>query len=160
MYGYGYRYPKVKRRLEHLYDDPDYKVKWARAADLNKTLDRKNPWITHLKDKGYLEQVKSIMQKAAAEYRATHPSSEKYKTALSRRLARIEKAAKDYLTPEILATLPQQKFTDADVQAVLNDIEKEIKAIRSIIGAQPVIAKGYGYGKFGLGHHVGEGYFY
>jgi hypothetical protein len=71
------------------------------------------------------------MRESAAKYRAAHLPTEKYKTALSKRLARLEKA-KTYLSDDILAQLPK-KHEAADVQAVFKDLEHEINTIKTIL---------------------------
>jgi hypothetical protein len=57
-----------------------------------------------------------------------------------------------------LKELPLKKFDAEDVKDVLKDLQREINTIKSIIGEQPVVAKGYG--RYGLGHDEGYGYGY
>jgi hypothetical protein len=47
MYGYGYRYPRVPRVT--VYEDPNYRFKWVRAAIGNRAVAAKSPLIAHLK---------------------------------------------------------------------------------------------------------------
>jgi hypothetical protein len=52
MYGYGYLYPRVPKKVESLYADPKYRFKWVRAAIGNRAVAAKSPWIAHLKQSG------------------------------------------------------------------------------------------------------------
>jgi hypothetical protein len=42
MYGYGYRYPRVPRKVEVLYEDPEYQYKWVRTAVMNRCATRRS----------------------------------------------------------------------------------------------------------------------
>jgi hypothetical protein len=92
MYGYCYRYPRVPRRVEALYTDPEYQYKWARAAIMNKAVAARSPWLKFLRDNHYLEKVGDLLRKAAAEYRAIHPYTEKDKTIARRRRTKLQRA--------------------------------------------------------------------
>jgi uncharacterized Fe-S radical SAM superfamily protein PflX len=114
MYGYGYRYPKVKRKVEVLYKDPEYMYQWARAAVLNQALANKNPWISFLRSKNAFQDIGKKMKQYAQEYRATHYLQglpEKVKKAAQRRLDKLLLARNEYLTPDILSRLPANKYT-------------------------------------------------
>jgi hypothetical protein len=69
MYGYGYRYPRVPRKIEALYDDPRYRFKWVRAAIGNRAVASKSPWIAHLQKAGVFKTISEILRKEALEYR-------------------------------------------------------------------------------------------
>jgi hypothetical protein len=61
MYGYGYRYPRVPRVA--LYEDPNYRFKWVRAAVGNRAIAAKSPWIAHLKQKGVFDKISQLLVK-------------------------------------------------------------------------------------------------
>jgi vacuolar-type H+-ATPase subunit I/STV1 len=134
--GYGYRYPKRKRRLtvetyypENVYPDV------IRAATFNRALARKNDWIQHLKTSGFYDEVRKLLQKARATYKPKDPA--KRAAVLSRELTKLQ-AQLNLLEKEKTAkTLEDEykkrygeKFKDLSYEDVLKD---KIDRLRSEI---------------------------
>jgi hypothetical protein len=96
MYGYGYRYPRVPRRVEAHYTDPEYRYKWTRAAIMNKAVAARSPCFKFLRENGYFDDIRRLLRKAAAEYRGepTHGFTDKDKTIASKRKTKLENAIK------------------------------------------------------------------
>jgi hypothetical protein len=182
MYGYGYRYPKVRVNYEKLYSDPEYQYNWAKAAILNKGVAARSPWIAFLKKNHYLDQVGEILRKAGEEYRSLYGVSDKAKTAARRRKTKIERALAAVRNPDIQRHLAQEygnKFSNDYVNAAISSLQSELDHIRTLLEwegptvptrppgyVEPVVqqqqeqqqlqpAKGYGL-RSGLGY----GYFY
>jgi hypothetical protein len=70
MYGYCYRYPRVPRKVEISYDDPEYRRKWARSAIMKRGVASNSRWIQFLRKKGTLDEIADKLRKAGEEYRA------------------------------------------------------------------------------------------
>jgi hypothetical protein len=131
--GYGYRYPKRKRRLtvetyypEKLYPDV------IRAAAFNRAIAMENPWLKHLRKSGFYDKVRNLLQEAKASYKPKDP--EKRAKVLARELTKLqaelnilqkEKAAK-LLAPEYAQTLGK-KYTDLTYETVLDDKIKRLQ---------------------------------
>jgi hypothetical protein len=65
LYGYGYRYPRAKRKtIEVLYPK-----EYAKAAIFNKAVAANNNWVQFLKLNGYYDDIRSILQEASQKYR-------------------------------------------------------------------------------------------
>jgi hypothetical protein len=91
MYSYGYRYPRVPRKVEILYDDPQYRRQWARSAVMNRGIAAKSPWIAFLRQSGTLDEIADKLRKAVEQNRALYGVKPNYKTAAERRRTKIEK---------------------------------------------------------------------
>jgi hypothetical protein len=136
MYGYGYRYPRVPRKFEVVYEDPNYCYKWARSALMNRGVAQHSPWIQFLRDNHYLEQVSNILRKAGEEYRTIHDVKPKYKIAAERRKTKIEKALTAVQDPEIHNLLRAEfgdKFNNAYIADAVNALKKELDHLNMLI---------------------------
>jgi hypothetical protein len=182
MYGYGYRYPRVPKRVEALYADPNYRFKWVRAAIGNRAVASKSPWIAHLKQAGVYDQIRDLLRKEAIKYRidkgGLKPSTKKSIEQRIVKLQRAVEALKDQALLDKVATDLGNKYNKQYVDSTLKRLEEEIENLQStleweppeeqqlLVQAQPQQetqkttkkkAKGYGL-LSGLGY--GYGYFY
>jgi hypothetical protein len=137
-YGYGYRYPRVPRRVEALYSDPEYKYKWARAAIMNKAVAARSPWLKFLRENGYFDQIRDLLRRAAAQYRGdpTHGFTEKDKTIATRRRTELDKAIEALSDAEIRKRLASEfgaKFDPAYAEANIKRLQEEIARLNAII---------------------------
>jgi ATP-dependent Lon protease len=131
--GYGYRYPKRKRRLtvetyypEKLYPDV------IRAATFNRAIAMENPWLKHLRKSGFYDEVRKLLQKARETYQPKDPA--KRARVLSRELTKLQ-AQLNLLEKEKTAkTLEKEykqkygeKFEDLTYEKVLDDKIKRLQ---------------------------------
>jgi hypothetical protein len=134
--GYGYRYPKRRRRLtvetyypENVYPDV------IRAATFNRALAKKNTWIQHLEDSGFYDKVRNLLQEARKTYKPKDPA--KRAKVLSRELTKLQ-AQLNLLEKEKIAKSLEneykkrygEKFEDLTYETVLDD---KIKRLRNEI---------------------------
>jgi hypothetical protein len=171
MYGYGYRYPRVPRKIETLYEDPKYRTKWVRAAIGNRSVAAKSPWIQHLKQSGVFDTIRDLLRKEAIAYRQRQGVKESTKKGAERRIVKLQRAIdalKDQAVLQNVATDLGSKYNSAYVDATIKRLEDEIKNLNAMLSFKPEqqpVAKGYGllsglgYG-YGYGDDEGYGYFY
>jgi hypothetical protein len=138
--GYGYRYPKRKRRLavetyypENVYPDV------IRAATFNHALARKNPWIEHLEKSQFYDKVRQLLQEARKTYKPKDPA--KRAKVLDRELTKFQ-AQLNFLEKEKIAKSLEkeynkrygEKFKDLTYEKVLDDkiarLQNEIARIQ------------------------------
>jgi hypothetical protein len=138
--GYGYRYPKRKRRLtvETYYPEKVY-PDVIRAATFNRALALENPWLKHLRTSGFYDEVRKLLQKARATYKPKDPA--KRAKVLSRELTKLQ-AQLNLLEKEKVAKSLEneyrkrygEKFTDLPYEKVLDDkiarLQNEIARIQ------------------------------
>jgi hypothetical protein len=170
MYGYGYRYPRVPRRIEALYEDPKYRAKWVRAAIGNRAVAAKSPWIQHLKKAGVFKTIGNLLRKEALEYRRNQGGvKESTKKGAERRIVKLQRAIdalKDQALLQNVASDLGNKYDLAYVAATIKRLEAEINSLNEMLKWKPEqqqpVAKGYGL-LSGLGYGYGDegyGYFY
>jgi hypothetical protein len=134
--GYGYRYPKRKRRLtvETYYPEKVY-PDVIRAATFNRAIALENPWLKHLRQSGFYDEVRKLLQKARETYQPKDPA--KRAAVLGRELTKLQ-AQLNLLEKEKTAkTLEKEykkkygeKFEDLTYETVLDD---KIKRLRNEI---------------------------
>jgi hypothetical protein len=125
--GYGYRYPKRKRRLtvETYYPEKVY-PDVIRAATFNRALAKKNPWIEHLDSSGFYTKVRELLQEARKTYKPKDPA--KRAKVLDRELTKLQ-AQLNLLEKEKIAKSLEdeykkrygEKFKDLTYETVLDD---------------------------------------
>jgi hypothetical protein len=138
--GYGYRYPKRKRRLTvETYYPQDVYPDVIRAATFNRALARKNDWIQHLHDSGFYTKVRDLLQEARKTYKPKDPA--KRAKVLGRELTKLQ-AQLNLLEKEKIAKSLEneykkrygEKFADLPYETVLNDkiarLQNEIARIQ------------------------------
>jgi hypothetical protein len=182
MYGYGYRYPRVPKRVEALYADPNYRFKWVRAAIGNRAVAAKSPWIAHLKQAQVYDKIRDLLRDEAVKYRLKQgglkPSTKKSIEQRIVKLQRAVEALKDQALIDRVAGDLGNKYDKRYVDSTLKRLEEEIANLQDtleweppeeqqlLVQAQPQQetqkttkkkAKGYGL-LSGLGY--GYGYFY
>jgi hypothetical protein len=182
MYGYGYRYPRVPKRVEALYADPNYRFKWVRAAIGNRAVAAKSPWIAHLKQAQVYDKIRDLLRDEAVKYRLKQgglkPSTKKSIEQRIVKLQRVVEALKDQALIDRVAGDLGNKYDKRYVDSTLKRLEEEIANLQDtleweppeeqqlLVQAQPQQetqkttkkkAKGYGL-LSGLGY--GYGYFY
>jgi hypothetical protein len=138
--GYGYRYPRRRRKLtvETYYPESAH-PELIRAAVFNRAIAKKNPWIEHLEKSKFYENVRNLLQQARATYKPKDPA--KRAKTLARELTKLqaelnvlqkEKTARS-LAPEYAQTLGK-KYTDVTYDTVLGDkiarLQNEIARIQ------------------------------
>jgi hypothetical protein len=171
MYGYGYRYPRVPRRVEALYADPEYRFRWTRAAIGNRAVAAKSPWIQHLKKSGVFETIGKLLREEAIKYRENQGGvKESTKKSARQRIVKLERAIealKDQANLSRVQTDLGSKYNPAYVNASIKRLEAEIKSINDMLNWKPKeqqlqpVAKGYGLlSGLGYGEGYGEGYGY
>jgi hypothetical protein len=131
--GYGYRYPRRRRKLTvETYYPESAQPELIRAAVFNRAIAQKNDWIQHLKSSGFYDEVRKLLQKARATYKPKDPT--KRARTLARELTKLqaelnilqkEKAARS-LAPEYAQTLGK-KYTDLTYDTVLDDKIKRLQ---------------------------------
>jgi uncharacterized small protein (DUF1192 family) len=89
--GYGYRYPRRRRKLtvETYYPEavqPDL----VRATVFNRAIAKKNDWITFLRSNDYFNKIRELLKDATAKYRAQKPLTEKGQKSLQRHLTKLQ----------------------------------------------------------------------
>jgi hypothetical protein len=113
IYGYGYRYPRRKRKVsvETYIGDKEDQQAWAKAAVFNKAIAEQNPWVQHLRKTKTYDPVNPEKRKKALARRMTHIGQE------------VEVIDKDYpdLQKDYTYTIP---YNDAKQKAV-NKLVKE-----------------------------------
>jgi hypothetical protein len=138
--GYGYRYPKRKRRLTvETYYPESLHPQVIKAAAFNRALAKKNPWIEHLEKSHFYENVRKLLQEARKSYKPKDP--EKRARTLARELTKLqaqlnilqkEKAAKS-LEP-LYKKKYGEKFEDLTYEDVLDEkivrLQNEIARIQ------------------------------
>jgi hypothetical protein len=168
MYGYGYRYPRVPRKVEALYANPKYRAKWVRAAIGNRAVAAKSPWIQHLKQSGVFETISNLLRTEALKYRQNQGVvKESTKKVAQQRIVKLQRAIealKDQAILQNVASDLGSKYNPAYVDAAINRLEAEIKSLNEMLNWKPQqqqqpVAKGYGL-LSGLGYDEGYGYFY
>jgi hypothetical protein len=111
MYGQGYRYPRRKRQLTvQTYYPPEAQPALVRAAVFNRAIAGKNPWLQFLHSGDYFNRIRTILKEAAAEYRKTHPVTEKQRKNLERQSTRLQ-AELNILQNELQNKRLAQEFT-------------------------------------------------
>jgi uncharacterized small protein (DUF1192 family) len=138
--GYGYRYPRRRRKLTvETYYPESVQPELIRAAVFNRAIAKKNDWIQHLHDSSFYDNVRKLLQAAKATYKPKDPA--KRAKILNRELTRLqaelnilqkEQAARS-LAPEF-AQILGKKYTDLKYEDVLKDkitwLQKEIARIQ------------------------------
>jgi hypothetical protein len=172
MYGYGYRYPRVPRRVEALYADPEYRFKWTRAAIGNRAVAAKSPWIQHLKQSGVFNTIRDLLRKEALEYRRKQGGvKESTKKGARQRIVKLQRAIealKDQANLSRVQADLGSKYNPDYVTASIKRLEQEIDNLNALLNWQPEgqqqlqpVAKGYGLlSGLGYGEGYGEGYGY
>jgi hypothetical protein len=160
MYGYGYRYPRVPRLP--VYEDPNYRFKWVRAAIGNRAVASKSPWLQYLRENKVLEQVGNILRKAGEEYRKQYGLKESTRKGARQRVTKLQRAIealKDENLLKIVSADLGSRYNPDYVKATIARLDAEVNRLKQIIGEQQ---KASGYGLLsGLGNdEEGYGYFY
>jgi uncharacterized small protein (DUF1192 family) len=138
--GYGYRYPKRRRKLTvQTFYSPEVQPDVIRAATFNRSIAKKNPWIQHLEKSHFYDKVRKLLQKARANYKPKDP--EKRAKVLARELTKLQ-AQLNILEKEKAAKSLEieynkrygEKFKDLPYETVLNDkiarLQNEIARIQ------------------------------
>jgi hypothetical protein len=174
MYGYGYRYPRVPRKVEVLYEDPKYRAKWVRAAIGNRAVAAQSPWIKHLRQSGVFETIKNLLRQEAVKYRQSQGVKESTRKGAERRIVKLQRAIdalKDQAIIQNVASQLGNKYNPAYVEATIKRLEEEINNLNAMLNFKPApqpqpqqpVAKGYGLLSglgYGYGEDEGYGYFY
>jgi hypothetical protein len=138
VYGYGnvgmgYRYPRRARKA--VIADP---MKWARAAIYNKGVVEENPWVQHLKKKGVYDKIRALLQEAKKDYVPKNP--EKRRESLMRQMENLQDEY-NVIAADYPILRQGYKYTampyDLARQAVLDKLDKRIKAIAKELGIGP-----------------------
>jgi hypothetical protein len=141
MYGYGYLYPRVPRKVEALYDDPKYRYKWVRAAIGNRAVAAKSPWIVHLKQAGVYDKIRDLLQKEAIKYRINQgglkPSTKKSMEQRIVKLQRAVEALQDQALLDKVASDLGNKYSKNYVDASLKRLQEEIAKLQATLEWQP-----------------------
>jgi hypothetical protein len=136
MYGYGYHYPRVPRKVEAVYTDPDYRYKWFRAATMNRSVAANSPWIAFLRQRGSLQKIADELRSAGAQYRALYGVKLKYKTAATKRKTKIEnaiKAIEDEKIKERLRTEFGDNLKEPYIADTIKTLQKELAHLQMLI---------------------------
>jgi hypothetical protein len=176
MYGYGYRYPRVPRRVEALYADPEYRFRWTRAAIGNRAVAAKSPWIAHLKQSGVFDTIRDLLRKEAVNYRikqgGVKDTTKKGAKQQITKLQRAIEALKDQANLSRVQAELGSKYSQDYVNDSIKRLEQEIANLNALLNWQPPgqqqqqqqqqsVAKGYGLlSGLGYGEGYGEGYGY
>jgi hypothetical protein len=176
MYGYGYRYPRVPRKVEALYEDPAYRFKWVRAAIGNRAVAAKSPWIQHLKESKAFEKISKILRDEAINYRVKQGGvKESTKKGAKQRIVKLQRAIealKDQALLKNVASDLGNKYDPAYITASIDRLQAEINSLNKLLTWKPegqeqqqlvpvTTTTGSGYGLLsGLGYGEGYGYFY
>jgi hypothetical protein len=99
LYGYGYRYPRAKRKVIEL----EYPEDYLKAAVFNKGVAANNNWVQFLKFNGYYDKIRTLLQEASQKYRQSGLAKqysaedvEEMKEAKKRKLLAQVEAIKKY----------------------------------------------------------------
>jgi hypothetical protein len=138
--GYGYRYPKRKRRLTvETYYPESVQPEVIRAATFNRALARKNPWIEHLDKSGFYTEVRELLQQAKKTYKPENP--EKRAKVLARELTKLQAQLNILEKEKVARSLESEykkrygeKFKDLTYETALDDkiarLQNEIARIQ------------------------------
>jgi hypothetical protein len=144
--GYGYRYPRRRRKLTvQTYYPDELQPQLIRAAVFNRAVARQNPWIKHLHDTGVYDQIRALLQNARKSYNIQNP--EKRKKSVEQHLTKLEaqlqilksKAQAQQLAPEFSRRYPQLQY-DALIKEKMKQLDDEIKRLRASLPAQQQLA--------------------
>jgi hypothetical protein len=145
MYGYGYRYPRVPKKVEALYADPKYRFKWVRAAIGNRAIAAKSPWVAHLKEAGVYEKIRDLLRKEAINYRIKQgglkPSTKK---SIEQRIVKLQRAVEALQDQALLSDVAKDlgsKYDQSYVDSALERLEEEIKNLKATLEWQPPAQK-------------------
>ncbi|MCS7318277.1 MAG: hypothetical protein NZZ41_08245, partial [Candidatus Dojkabacteria bacterium] len=145
FYGYGYHYPRARRKTTVEYGD-DYWQDWARAAILNRRVSKNNDWINFLKSQGVYDTIRNELRKASELYRAQKGISVGRKKSLEKELEKLRRA-KEKVGAFGETIMKQYQASPEDVAAVVQKLQSQIDRINNILGTVPA-KKGSGYGYF------------
>jgi hypothetical protein len=141
MYGYGYRYPRVPRRVEALYADPEYRFRWVRAAIGNRAVAAKSLWIAHLKQAQVYDKIRDLLRQEAVKYRIKQgglkPSTKKSIEQRIVKLQRAVEALKDQALIDRVAGDLGNKYDKKYVEATLDRLEEEIENLQATLDWEP-----------------------
>jgi hypothetical protein len=144
---------------------------------MNRGVAGESKWIHFLRDNKYLDQVRDLLRKAGAEYRAIHGVKPKYRSAAMKRMEKIKRAIEAVghpRLPELLQLEFGTKFNPAYIKDAVDALKKELQHLEEIVNykggpapqqlslpvqEQPgkVAKTGQNYG---LREDLGYGYFY
>jgi hypothetical protein len=141
MYGYGYRYPRVPRKVEALYADPEYRFRWVRAAVGNRAVAAKSPWIAHLKQAQVYDKIRDLLRKEAVKYRIKQgglkPSTKK---SIAQRIVKLERAIealKDQALLNRVASDLGNKYDKGYVDTSLKRLQDELANLQATLEWEP-----------------------
>jgi hypothetical protein len=152
MYGQGYRYPRRKRQLTvETYFPQEVQPKLIRAAVFNRAIAAKNPWLQFLHREKYFEQIRNLLKKAAAEYRAQNPITDEGQKSLKQRATRLQaelnilqnELQNKRLAQEFAKEYPGVDYTKT-IEGKIDKLLSELNRIKPFIETsqlQPLIPK-------------------
>jgi hypothetical protein len=140
MLGEGYRYPRRRRKLtvETYYPEAVH-LELIRATVFNRAVAKENPWIAHLRKKGFYDEVRQL-EKYKKSYQPK--DSEKRTKSLAQQLTKLQaqlnilegEAKARSLAPEFSRKYPRIRYEDvlgekmAQLQSEINRIQKSLPA--------------------------------
>jgi hypothetical protein len=124
LYGYGYRYPRAKRKTIEIM----YPKEYAKAAIFNKAVAANNNWVQFLKFNGYYDEIRKLLQRASQEYKQSGLAKQystddlvKMKEAKLRKLRAQAQALSNYAR-ELQAEYPTKYNEGLTFQEALNEL--------------------------------------
>jgi hypothetical protein len=133
--GYGYRYPRRRRKLTvETYYPESVQPELVRAAVFNRAIAARNPWIQHLKNIGVYDEIRKLLRAAKQSYNPKDPTKrqrvlEREVTKLRAELNILLKEAEDKrLAEESARRYPGADYTNA-LRNKINQLRQEIVRI-------------------------------
>jgi hypothetical protein len=118
MLGKGYRYPRIRRKLtvETYYPEAVH-PELIRATVFNRAVAKENPWIAHLRKKGFYDEVRQL-EKYKKSYQPK--DSEKRTKSLKQQLTKLQaqlnilegEAKTRSLAPEFARKYPRLSYDE------------------------------------------------
>jgi hypothetical protein len=152
MYGQGYRYPRRRRRLTvETYFPPEAQPELIRAAVFNRAIAKKNPWLQFLEKEKVFEQIRELLKKKAAEYRAQKPLTDQGRKSLNQRATKLQaelnilqnELQNKRLAQEFAKDYPGVDYTKL-IQDKIEKLQSELNRIKPFIEtvqSQPLVPK-------------------
>jgi uncharacterized small protein (DUF1192 family) len=147
MYGEGYRYPRRRRKLSaETYYPEEVHPQLVRATVFNRAVARENPWIRHLRDKGFYDEVRKLLAKYKKDYKPKDP--EKRAKSLQREITKLQaqlnvlegEAKAKTLAPIFSRKYPRLKYEDVMAEKI-KQLQDEITRLKASMPTDEIVLR-------------------